>query len=104
MKLKLWIPVLVVCLGLTISLGGNSHALQIVDGKKIMVFGGRQPAPNIDPSLKTDWSRRMLQQSFYDGLYKYVGNPAQLVPWLAAKHEVNADATVWTFPMALSVA
>ena len=97
MKSKLWIFVLTVCLGVTLSLGGTSQALEIVDGKKIMVFGGRQPAPNIDPSLKTDWSRRMLQQSFYDGLYKYEGNPAKLVPWLAEKHEVNADATVWTF-------
>ncbi len=53
MKSKLWIFVLTVCLGLTLSLGGTSQALEIVDGKKIMVFGGRQPAPNIDPSLKT---------------------------------------------------
>ena len=71
MKSKLWILVLTVCFGLTLSLGTTSQALQVDGDKKIMVFGGRQPAPNIDPSLKTDWSRRMLQQAFYDGLYKY---------------------------------
>ncbi|MGD9066560.1 MAG: ABC transporter substrate-binding protein, partial [Desulfobacterales bacterium] len=97
MKSLRWMFVLTVCLSLILSLGTTSQALQVDGDKKIMVFGGRQPAPNIDPSLKTDWSRRMLQQAFYDGLYKYEGNPAKLVPWLAEKHEVNADATVWTF-------
>jgi peptide/nickel transport system substrate-binding protein len=56
---------------------GVANALQIVDGKKVLVIGGRQPAPDIDPSHKTDYSRRMIQQAFYDGLFKYVGNPGQ---------------------------
>ncbi len=97
MKSRFLVILMVACIGLIFSLAGTGQAIQIVDGKKIMVFGGRQPAPNIDPSLKTDWSRRMLQQGLYDGLYKYVGNPAKLVPWLAEKYEVDADATVWTF-------
>lgn len=86
-----------VCLGLTLSLAQTSQALEIADGKVTMVFGGRQPAPDIDPSHKTDWSKRMLLQSFYDALYKYVGSPAKLVPWLAEKYEVNPEATEWTF-------
>ncbi len=97
MKSKLWIFVLTVCLGLTLSLGGTSQALQIVDGKKILVFGGRQPAPNIDPSQYYDWSSRMLQQSLYDGLSKYVGSPPKVIPWLAEKWEASPDAKVWTF-------
>jgi len=97
MKSKLWIVVLAIALGAAMLMGDPAQAIQLLDGKKVMVFGGRQPAPNIDPSLKTDWSKRMLQQAFYDGLYKYEGNPAKLMPWLAESHEVNAEATKWTF-------
>ncbi|SMF59444.1 peptide/nickel transport system substrate-binding protein [Tistlia consotensis] len=63
----------------------------------VLVFGGRQPVPNLDPSQKYDWSTRMLQQSLYDALVKYEGDPAEIEPWLAKSWEKNGDATVWTF-------
>jgi peptide/nickel transport system substrate-binding protein len=64
--------------------------------RKILVFAGRQEVPTIDPSVKYDWSIRMMQQALYDGLVKYVGNPPEIVPWLAERWEVSPDARTWT--------
>lgn len=77
-----------------------SNAFERTDDGKILVFAGRQPVPLLDPSVKYDWSTRMMQQSIYDALVKYVGDPPQIEPWLAEKWESNDDATVWTFTLA----
>ena len=53
--------------------------------------------PTIDPSIKYDWSIRMMQQALYDGLVKYVGNPPEVQPWLAERWEASPDAKTWTF-------
>lgn len=75
----------------------SADAFERVGDKKILVFAGRQEVPTIDPSIKYDWSIRMMQQALYDGLVKYVGNPPQIEPWLAEKWEASADAKTWTF-------
>lgn len=72
-------------------------AFERVGDKKILVFAGRQEVPTIDPSVKYDWSIRMMQQALYDGLVKYVGNPPEIVPWLAERWETSPDARTWTF-------
>jgi peptide/nickel transport system substrate-binding protein len=72
-------------------------AFERVGDKKILVFAGRQEVPTIDPSVKYDWSIRMMQQSLYDALAKYVGNPPEIVPWLAERWESSPDAKTWTF-------
>ena len=75
-------------------------AFERVGDRKILVFAGRQEVPTIDPSIKYDWSIRMMQQALYDGLVKYVGNPPEIVPWLAERWESSADAKTWTFHLA----
>jgi peptide/nickel transport system substrate-binding protein len=72
-------------------------AFERVGDKKILVFAGRQEVPTIDPSIKYDWSIRMMQQSLYDALVKYVGPAGEIVPWLAEKWESSADGKTWTF-------
>src|SRR5205809_1045933 len=72
-------------------------AFERAGDRKILVFAGRQEVPTIDPSVKYDWSIRMAQQSLYDALVKYVGNPPQIVPWLAERWESTPDAKTWTF-------
>ena len=57
-------------------------AFERAGDRKILVWAGRQEVPTIDPSVKYDWSIRMAQQSLYDALVKYVGNPPEIVPWL----------------------
>ena len=80
-----------------VALVAPSAAFERVGDKKILVFAGRQEVPTIDPSVKYDWSIRMMQQSLYDALAKYVGNPAEIVPWLAERWESSPDARIWTF-------
>ncbi|KIX14290.1 ABC transporter substrate-binding protein [Dethiosulfatarculus sandiegensis] len=99
MKKKMLIIGLAALVCASLGFGDAANALQRVDGKMVMVIGGRQPAPDIDPSHKTDYSRRMIQQAFYDGLFKYVGNPAKVEPWLATGYEASPDARIWTIKM-----
>ena len=73
------------------------QAYQVRDGKKVLVFGARQAVPNLDPHVKTDWSTRTIQQSVYDALLKYEGNPAQIVPWLAESYSASQDGKTYTF-------
>jgi peptide/nickel transport system substrate-binding protein len=79
--------------------GSPAYAYEKRDGKRIMVYGERQPAPNIDPSQYYDWSTRMLQQALYDALLKYVGNPPKLVPWLAKSYTKTPDGKKWSFEL-----
>jgi len=84
-------------LGLLVLTALPAAAFERVGDKKILVFAGRQEVPTIDPSIKYDWSIRMMQQALYDGLVKYVGNPPEIQPWLAEKWESTPDARTWTF-------
>ena len=68
-----------------------------VGDRTILVFAGRQEVPTIDPSVKYDWSIRMMQQALYDALVKYTGDPPEIVPWLAESWESSPDARTWTF-------
>ncbi|MDE2334893.1 MAG: ABC transporter substrate-binding protein [Rhodospirillales bacterium] len=65
--------------------------------RKVLVFSGGQPVPVLDPHVKYDYSTRMMQQSIYDALAKYVDNPARIVPWLAKSWESSPDGKTWTF-------
>jgi peptide/nickel transport system substrate-binding protein len=72
-------------------------AFERVGNRKAMVFSGGQPVPVLDPHVRYDWSTRMMQQSIYDALAKYEGNPPQVVPWLAEKWDTSADGLSYTF-------
>jgi peptide/nickel transport system substrate-binding protein len=70
----------------------------IADGnRRTFVFSGGQPVPVLDPHQKYDYSTRMMQQSIYDGLLKYVGNPPKIVPWLAKSWDLSPDGLTYTF-------
>lgn len=74
-----------------------AHAFERVGDRRTLVFSGGQPVPVLDPHVRYDWSTRMMQQSVYDALAKYTGNPARVVPWLAESWDTSADGLVWTF-------
>jgi peptide/nickel transport system substrate-binding protein len=88
-----------IVLGLLVAVA-PAGAFERVGDRKILVFAGRQEVPTIDPSIKYDWSIRMMQQALYDALVKYVGNPPEIVPWLAERWETSPDARTWTFHLA----
>src|SRR2546423_14654602 len=94
------IAILPVIVALIVAAVTSAGAFERVGDKKILVFAGRQEVPTIDPSIKYDWSIRMMQQALYDGLVKYVGNPPEIQPWLAERWEASPDARTWTFHLA----
>jgi len=97
-KKYLW-TILIVALTAMLIIGSSVYAYEKRDGKKTLVYGERQPAPNIDPSQFYDWSTRMLQQALYDALLKYVGNPPKVIPWLAKSWKQSKDGKTWTFKL-----
>ncbi len=77
--------------------GIPASALEKTADGQMLVFSGGQPVPQLDPHVRYDWSTRMMQQAIYDGLAKYVGNPAKIIPWLAESWETSPDGLTWTF-------
>lgn len=96
-----WVPALLTLAlaGAAVGVGSDAPAFQVRDGKRILVFGARQAVPNLDPHVKTDWSTRTIQQSVYDALLKYEGNPPKLIPWLAESYTVSPDGKTYTFKL-----
>ncbi|TYC61900.1 ABC transporter substrate-binding protein [Rhodobacterales bacterium] len=74
-----------------------AHAFERTDEGNVIVFGGRQAIPVLDPHIRYDWSTRMIQQGVYDALVKYEGDPAEVKPWLAESWETSEDGMTWTF-------
>lgn len=69
------------------------------NGRNILVFSGTSGARRLDPHIGYDSTSRLIQQVLYDGLLKYVGNPARIEPWLAESYDVSADGLVYTFKL-----
>jgi peptide/nickel transport system substrate-binding protein len=79
---------------------GQAEAIERRDGKTYMVVVGREQVRNLDPSIRYDAKTRLMQQAVYDGLLRYVGSPAKVVPWLAEKWEVSDDGRTYIFHLA----
>jgi len=61
-----------------------------------LVWGENLPA-TLDPHAIFDVPSQFILLNAYDGLYRYQGNPPELVPWLAEGHSVSEDGLVWEF-------
>lgn len=76
---------------------GAAWGFEREGNRKVLVFSGNQAVPVLDPHVRYDWSTRMVQQSVYDALTKYVGTPPRIIPWLAERQEASADGLTYTF-------
>lgn len=65
----------------------------------VIVIGANQDVSNLDPHTGSDYSIRAIQRNVYDALFKYEGNPAKIVPWLAESIEASTDAKVYTIKL-----
>ncbi|MCB4824584.1 ABC transporter substrate-binding protein [Roseicella aerolata] len=59
-----------------------------------LVWGDTLPA-TLDPHAVFDVPSQFILLNIYDGLYRYQGNPPQLIPWLAERHSVSEDGLTW---------
>lgn len=76
---------------------GGAVRLSHGAGPSRLTVGMPIPYDNLDP--QSDYNNWLLVASvnLYDNLYRYEGNPPQVVPWLAERHEVSSDGLRWTF-------
>lgn len=63
-----------------------------------LVWGDTLPA-TLDPHAIFDVPSQFVLLNVYDGLYRYQGNPPNLVPWLAESHTTSADGLTWEFTL-----
>ncbi len=63
-----------------------------------LVWGDSLPA-TLDPHAIFDVPSQFILLNAYDGLYRYQGNPPQLVPWLAESHTTSEDGLTWEFTL-----
>ncbi|MBX9699972.1 MAG: ABC transporter substrate-binding protein [Acetobacteraceae bacterium] len=63
-----------------------------------LVWGDTLPA-TLDPHAIFDVPAQFVLLNVYDGLYRYQGNPPQLVPWLAESHTTSPDGLTWEFTL-----
>src|SRR5229473_2916119 len=54
---------------------------------------------NLDPHQVCDVPMQALMLNAYDNLYRYQGDPPQIVPWLAESHTVSEDGLTWEFKL-----
>ncbi len=76
---------------------GGAEAFVTEGKRRTLVFSGGQPVPVLDPHVKYDYSTRLMQQSIYDALLKYIDNPPKIIPWLAKSWDVSKDGLTYTF-------
>ena len=65
--------------------------------KKILVYASRADFVALDPSIKYDAASRTFQRAMYDALLKYVGDPPEVIPWLAKSFDASDDGKTYTF-------
>jgi peptide/nickel transport system substrate-binding protein len=63
-----------------------------------LVTGDNLPA-NLDPHQIFDVPMQLYSLNTYDNLYRYLGNPPELKPWLAESHTVTPDGKTWEFKL-----
>ena len=81
------------------AVGGVAPTLTAAQEGSVAIFATTVDIPNIDPAIGHDGAIATTQKHLYDSLYRHLGNPAELVPWLATGHTVSDDAKTWTFTL-----
>ena len=82
-------------LSVALALGVSSGAV----AQSRYVHANNSSYDTLDPHTVFDVARVASRLNFYDGLYRWVDNPPELVPWLATGHEVSEDGLTWTFSL-----
>ena len=64
-----------------------------------MIWARETQFDNLDPHLVFDMSRIASRLNLYDALYRWQGNPPEIVPWLAEGYKVSEGGLKWTFKL-----
>lgn len=85
----------IIALAAAFALGAASAAF----GQDRYVHANNSAYDTLDPHTVNDVARVATRLNFYDGLYRWVDNPPQIIPWLATSHEISEDGLTWTFTL-----
>lgn len=80
------------------AIGALAAAPPAAAQQRPLVWADQLPA-TLDPHAIFDVPSQFILLNVYDGLYRYQGNPPQLVPWLAQSHTTSPDGLTWEFTL-----
>jgi len=66
---------------------------------RTVVMGSAVDVYGLDPAVNFDQAIFSSLKQLYDALFRYVGNPPEVVPWLAESWDVSDDGLVYTVKM-----
>ena len=69
------------------------------DARTKFVFANASPYDTLDPHQILDVGRVASRINLYDGLMRWLDNPAKLEPWLAESYTVSQDGLTYTFKL-----
>jgi peptide/nickel transport system substrate-binding protein len=69
------------------------------EAKTKFVFANASPYDTLDPHMILDVGRVATRINLYDGLMRWLDNPAKLEPWLAESYTVSQDGKTYTFKL-----
>ncbi len=91
-------PRLLTSVAAAVILVASGAIAQAQDRTKELVWSDQMPK-GVDPHVVFDVPMQFVLLNAYDGLYRYIGNPPELVPWLAESHTVSTDGLTWSFKL-----
>lgn len=92
MKRLLYLGLVIVLVTGLAAVGRSTRA----QGDRVVTMGSLVDVYAIDPAVGFDQAIGSSLKQLYDAPFRYVGNPPEVVPWLAETYEVSDDGTVYT--------
>src|SRR4051812_20378884 len=83
---------------LAVPLAADAPRPAQAQAQRPLVWGDTLPE-TLDPHAVYDVPSQFILLNVYDGLYRYQGNPPELIPWLAESHTVSEDGLTWEFTL-----
>jgi peptide/nickel transport system substrate-binding protein len=81
---------------LVAGLVATARSTTSAQGDRVVTMASLVDVYAIDPAVGFDQAIGSSLKQLYDALFRYVGNPPEVVPWVADSYEVSADGTVYT--------
>ncbi len=86
-------------LGALALLAAIAMPLAPAGAKTKFVFANASPYDNLDPHMILDVGRVASRINMYDGLLRWLDNPAKIEPWLAESYTISPDGKIYTFKL-----
>src|SRR5260221_3182647 len=93
--MKKSIQILIVFLIVVLTLSGAMARVRAADDRTVTV-GSLVELYTIDPAVGFDQAIGSSLKQLYDALFRYVGNPPKVEPWLADSYDVSKDGLTYT--------